>query len=144
MNRKGRGFDVVSAINSITPKNIEYHIIDQGDDGVIRKSNFVGPNTNLEKRLKNYDRLTGSHDGVNTPPINALDRGAMFHDIAYHDKSLEVRHKADEALVKVADQVINDVNAKAIQKANARLVKGIMKGKMFLGVGVGLDRKFKY
>ena len=92
--KKGKGFDVVSAINKITPENIEFHLLDEGDDGVIRKSSFTGPNTNLRKRLRGFDSENGSFSSIITPPINRLDEGALVHDLAYTKyKDLPHRHK---------------------------------------------------
>ena len=133
---RGSGFDVVNAINSITPKGIEFHIIDQADDGSIKKASFCGPNTNLPARLEDYDNKTGTYKSIITPPINKLDEGALQHDVAYHNKNLSARHEADRQLIKVADSVINDINAKSLQKMSANVVKIILTGKLKLGLGI--------
>jgi hypothetical protein len=137
-SRCGKGFDIVHAINKIVPENIEFHTIDQDLDGNIKKSSFTGPNTNLKKRLKGYVKNTGEYDTIITPPINKLDTGAMKHDLAYSKyKDLTNRHIADNKLIKIAEEVLNDNNSTTIQKFNAGLVKTILKGKIKLGVGLG-------
>ena len=106
----------------------EAHMIDQGDDGKIRRASFAGPGTNLKKRLNPDD----------TPkewskPINKLDEGAYHHDLCYRDYTdVSTRNKCDETLERVADQVINNPRSTTIQKTNATLVKGIMKTKRTL------------
>jgi hypothetical protein len=142
--KKGKGFDIVSAINTITPKGIEFHLIDQADENFVGhnnivKASFTGPNTNLEKRLLNYDSETTTYDGVVTPPINKLDAGAMAHDLSYsrYKNDLSKKHEADRVLVGIAEEVINDNTSTKIQKFNAKIVKIIIQGKLKLGLGVG-------
>lgn len=130
-------FDLVQNINSIFPKGVEFHTIDQGDDGVIRKSSFTGPNTDLDRRLLNYNRMDGSFDSVVTPPINALDRAAMTHDIAYRSKNLDDRHAADRILLSAAEDVLNNPESSTVQKFNAGLVRVIMSAKLKIGFGMG-------
>lgn len=127
--------DIVKAINTVVPKNIEFHLTGRTDNGQIMKHNFTGPNTNLAKRLKDYDRETGSYSEVITPPINKLDRGALEHDVAYHSKDLNDRHRADEKLIKVAEEVLQESND-PIQRRNAKIVQIILKGKLLLGIGL--------
>lgn len=134
----GGGFDIVSTINKITPENIEFHLSDEGEDNIVRKMSFCGPNTNLKKRLINYVPKTGKHDGIHewSKPINELDRGCYLHDISYSKfKDKENRIKADEELIKVTNNVINNPNSTTNQIFNANLVKMIMRGKVFLGIG---------
>lgn len=143
IDKLGSGFDVVSTINKLTPENIEFHIKDEGDDGVIRKASFCGPNTNLKKRLINYESGTGKHDGIQpwSEPINALDRGCYNHDIAYSKyKDINNRHKADQELIKVAEEVLSNPNSTDTQKFNANLVKIILKGKVYFGIGYNIQQ----
>jgi hypothetical protein len=107
----------------------EAHLIDQADDGSIKRHSFTGPGTKLDKRLdKNNNTVKGSE------PINALDRGAMQHDICYRDnKDTKTRlSKCDPPLQAVAQQILNDSNATKIQKANALITKKAMQVKRLL------------
>lgn len=133
--QSGRGFDVVHAINTITPKGVEFHLTDQGDDGIVRKSSFTGPNTNLSKRIAGLDKQTGSYNII-TPPINRLDSAAMAHDVAYSiHKDLHNRHIADKKLIKVAEEIYKSNSSTNIQKRSARIVWAILKAKVFMGLG---------
>lgn len=40
--KKGYGFDIVSNLNKLSGVVGELHTIDQGNDGIIRKSSFTG------------------------------------------------------------------------------------------------------
>lgn len=136
--KRGGNFDIVANINRLVPEGIEFHTIDQGDDGRIRKSSFTGPNSNLNRRLEGYNPGTGEFISVVTDPINKLDKAAMEHDLAYSKyKDLKNRHRADEILIKVAEEVLNDSNSTRVQKFNAGLVKTILTGKIKLGIGLG-------
>lgn len=133
------GIDIVKGITGLFP-NREFHIRDQGDDGVTRKASFCGPGTQLQKRLENFNPQTGEYDSVITPPINNLDKGCMEHDIAYSKHSdLKGRHDADRELIKYADKVLKDPKSTTTQRRNANIVKAIMKGKLLLGVGNLID-----
>lgn len=137
-NKTGHGFDIVSNINRIFPENVEFHTVDQGDDGIIRQSSFTGPNTNLKKRLDGYIPNTGKYNEIITQPINKLDRAAMEHDLAYsRHKDLNNRHDADKTLITVAHEILNDPQSTKVQKFNAGLVILIMESKIKLGIGYG-------
>jgi hypothetical protein len=139
LQNKGGNFDIVSAINKITPNNIEFHLIDQADDGTIKKANFTGPNTNLKDRLYDYNEENGTYSKIkdNSIPINKLDRGALEHDLAYTKyKDLPNRLNADRKLITITDEILNDKQSTNIQKFNAQLVKIILLGKIKFGVGI--------
>ena len=134
----GNGIDIVKAINTVVPTNIELHVIDQADDGKIKKASFCGPNTNMENRLKGFNKETGEFDEIITQPINDLDRACLVHDIEYTKfKDKPRRQKADLVLKGVADDIFASSDATSVQRFNAGLVKIIMKGKQKLGVGLG-------
>ena len=117
-----------SLLNWLIEKNpVELHLIDQGDDGKIRRASFAGPGTNLTKRL---DANTGE-PVAGSLPINRLDRGAYYHDLAYRDsKEVVDRNRADAVLRDVATVVINDPKSTFVQRVNARLVRRIMQHKL--------------
>lgn len=136
MARRKQRFDLVNMINEITPKSIEFHLnCKDPATGQIEKCSFLGPNTNLDKRLANYDRETGSFSSVVTPAVNALDSLAMVHDVAYSSKDLAVRHQADQELMDGAIQLINDPATDSHTRRNAQIVKTIMQIKLKLGFG---------
>lgn len=129
------GIDIVKGITSIFP-NTEFHLRDQGDDGIVRKASFCGPGTKLDKRLENFNPQTGEYTRVITDPINQLDKGCMLHDIEYSKHSdKQGRHDADRELIKYADKVLQNPKSTTIQKRNANIVKAVIKGKLLLGVG---------
>lgn len=111
----------------------EAHIIDQDDNGKIRRANFVGPGTKFRDRveLDNYGNITK----VKTKPINKLDAAAMEHDRVYeiyHD--IHNRNIGDYDLLEKAREVALDNNASKIQRANAVMVGLIMKTKIKYGI----------
>lgn len=128
------GGDLVNFLN----RNIktELHWFDVNKQGKIQRANFLGPNTNLDNRLKNYNHKTGTYDSVITEPISDLDAAALEHDIAYHSKDLKVRHQADKILEKKAIEIAKG-SSNPIHKLNASLVYLIIKGKRKLGLGLG-------
>ncbi len=122
-------FNLNSFINNLP---FEAHLIDQGDDGRIRRVNFVGPGTKLDKRVK-LDEY-GNIQKIYTPPINKLDEGAMKHDIAYTlYNDMANRNIADMELKEVADEVYRNSKSN-LQRANAALVSLIMKTKIKYGI----------
>lgn len=109
----------------------EMHLPTVDDAGKPRISSFCGPFTKLGQRLGGFDPETGTYESVITPPVNRLDSGCLVHDLAYSKyKDVANRNIADADLSRVASTVINDPNARFIQKAGARLVKGIMDSKV--------------
>lgn len=83
--------------------------------------NFLGPNTNLNKRLD-------ENDNPITKPINKLDQAAMEHDIFYRDnKNTKVRHEADKILQnKAVERVLakdSSLNEKTAALATASVMK---------------------
>ncbi len=136
-NKYSSGFGLVNDI--ISSKYMpEVHIFDQADDGRVKRANFIGPGTRLNKRLKNYNEKEGIYDEVITKPINKLDEAALEHDLAYGRwNDLDNRNIADRVLFDKAIAIFNDPHSSAIQKINALLVSGIMESKFRLGYGIG-------
>lgn len=66
---------------------------------------YCGPGTKLEKRLLRGDK-----------GINKLDEACMYHDIAYNDTDLNVRHKADLQLLNMAKNRLKSKQAKRGKK----------------------------
>lgn len=133
------GIDIVKGITGLFP-NTEFHLKDEGYDGIVRKDSFCGPGTNLNKRLQNFNSQTGTYDKVLTPPNNQLDEGCMSHDIQYSvHKNKKGRHNADRELIAHANKVITNPKSTKKQKFNAGLVKAVMKGKLMLGLGNLID-----
>ena len=116
-----------SILNWLIEHNpVELHLIDQGDDGLIRKSSFDGPGSRLDERL-NPDGSWKSW----SKPINKLDHGAYIHDLAYQKyKDIENRNIADSELEVVANEVVLDPGSTLIQRTNAKLVRKIMQYKV--------------
>lgn len=103
----------------------EMHLILQDPRGRIRKASFAGPFTKLNKRLD--PRTKQPKDW--SKPVNRLDQGAYYHDLAYSYKGKnqkQVRNKADKRLEMVANEVINDPKSSMYNRMNARLVKKVM------------------
>lgn len=86
---------------------------------------FCGPGTKLHKRLLRGDR-----------GINPLDTACMHHDIAYVNKDINARHKADLELINMAKKRLKSKDASTREKIDSWLVKNIMKAKLKAGAGV--------
>ncbi len=129
-------FDIVKTINSVLGDK-ELHLIDQGDDGVIRKSSFLGPNTRLNERLTGLEPGSIEFDSIITEPQNKLDSLALDHDMAYHaHKDVESRLEADLILLEGAREVVADPESTFVQRMNGRLVVLVMTGKRAIGFGI--------
>ncbi len=140
MNKKYNHLELGSGIlNNLLSSNLlpELHSIDRADDGNIKRASFLGPGTNLNKRLKNYNEEKGTYDEILTPPINKLDRGALEHDLAYGKyKDIDNRNIADRKLMDTAIEIFHDPKATTLQKSNALLVMAIMEYKIKTGTGI--------
>ena len=91
----------------------------------MKKYNYCGPGTELEKRL-------ASNDPKIREPINNLDAICQKHDIAYNEaKSLKDKHKAD-------DVMLYEINKISHMKRpwGTTAVQAMIKGKRTLGLGV--------
>lgn len=87
--------------------------------------NFLGPGTQLEKRLCRGDR-----------PVNLLDAAALQHDLAYsRHKNLNQRHIADEILEKAAWKRATSKNVPLSERAVSLLTSAAMKMKRKIGMG---------
>lgn len=110
--KQGRGF-LNNLINSLP---IELHIPGY---------QFCGPGTKLQKRLLKGDR-----------GINQLDEACMYHDIAYNNKDLNIRHKADLELLNMAKRRLQSSDAGKGEKIASWIVKNAMKAKIKAGAGI--------
>lgn len=90
---------------------------------------FCGPGTKLQKRLQRGDR-----------GINKLDEACMYHDIAYTNKDLNARHKADLELLNMSKNRLKSKDASRGEKIASWIVKNAMKTKLKTGAGT---RSFK-
>lgn len=86
---------------------------------------FCGPGTKLKKRLLRGDK-----------GINPLDTACMHHDIAYTNKDINARHKADLDLMNMAKTRLRSKDASKKEKIGSWLVKNIMKTKLKAGAGI--------
>lgn len=86
---------------------------------------FCGPGTKLQKRLLRGDR-----------GINQLDEACMYHDIAYNNSDLNVRHKADLELLNMAKKRLKSKDSGKNEKVASWIVKNAMKAKLKAGAGV--------
>ena len=90
--------------------------------------NFTGPGTRTDLRLK--EDLTPKDWSL---PINKVDEASLKHDIAYMDKTLEARHKADEIII---DELRNIDNPTFREKIERGIVIPILQSKKWLGLGI--------
>lgn len=87
---------------------------------------FCGPGTKLEQRLARGE-----------VGINKLDEACRRHDIAYSQYTdLDERHKADQVLAQEAAARITAKDSGWRERATALGIKGAMKTKVKLGLGV--------
>lgn len=85
---------------------------------------YCGPGTKIKKRLARGDL-----------GINALDQACKLHDIAYENKEINERHKADKQLEYAAWDRVKARNSSIGEKAAAWFVTNVMKVKRKLGMG---------
>lgn len=94
---------------------------------------YLGPFTNLEKRLERGD-----------PGINPLDQAAKEHDLYYSQhKDTKSRHIADRELENKAWDRVLAKDAKFPEKVAAYLTTNAMKVKRKLGMGISKQTKKK-
>jgi hypothetical protein len=104
----------------------EAHMIDFSG-WIPKKYSFCGPGTKLNERLNKDDSIKEW-----SKPINKLDDGCYYHDLAYRNEDILTRNEADKKLKDVAD----DIRLEGIQKHsrselfNAWLVSKIMNTKV--------------
>ena len=90
----------------------------------MKKYQFCGPGTNLEKRLTRGDE-----------GINRLDKVCKQHDIDYgNSQNLQDKHIADQKMV----DTINQFKDKSITE---RAVKNVISMKKKLGLGISKNVK---
>ncbi len=96
--------------------------------------NYLGPGTNLAKRLSRGDK-----------GVNPLDEAAKQHDIFYSQhKDTESRHIADKELENKAWNRVLAKDSSFGEKAAAYLTTNLMKAKRYLGMGLeGVTRRNK-
>ncbi len=88
--------------------------------------NYLGPGTNLSKRLSRGDK-----------GINPLDEAAKEHDIYYSQhKDTKSRHIADKELEDKAWNRVLTKDSSLGEKAAAYLTTNLMKAKRHLGMGL--------
>jgi len=104
--------------SAITNLPVELHLIDG-----TKKYNWCGPGTRVDTRILWEN---GKPIKALTPPINRLDEGCMYHDIAYTKyNDIEHRNKADEELKKVSTEFYKN-SVKNKDKWNALIVNKVM------------------
>jgi len=90
--------------------------------------NYTGPFTRTDLRLN--EDLTPKDWSL---PINRIDEAALKHDIAYMDKSLEARHKADDIMIEELNNIDNPTFREKIER---NIIIPILKAKKWIGLGV--------
>ena len=84
-------------------------------------NNYAGPDTRLDIRLDENDNPKPGEE-----PINRVDAAAYKHDLAYRDKDIRSRQKADIDLI----HDVNEIEKPTLKETIAKLiVKGAMKAK---------------
>lgn len=99
--------------------------------GFSGKYNFVGPGTDLNKRLNYINEQPRAH----SVPINELDRLAYRHDLDYNDPSLEARHKADDKMIEGMNRIIKNPKTNWRERFDTYLTRAVIKTKRKLGLG---------
>lgn len=123
----GGGDDGISPMefHLVSPESYSNFLSSLGEDpSLFNTYNFAGPGTNLQMRQTD---VIGD-DGYPVPkpwsvPINKLDNGARIHDNDYHRSvTFEDVRNADQKLIDVATEIINDPGAGELMKDDARFV----------------------
>ena len=96
-----------------------------------KKSSFLGPGTQLSRRLNGWDRENGTFTSINTPPINKLDEGALYHDLCYSKyPDTKNRQDCDRDLIDIADEVARDKSQTHLNRLTARAVSQLFRKKI--------------
>ena len=92
--------------------------------------NFLGPQTNLDKRLDANDNPL-----PHSKPINRVDAAAYRHDLAYRDAGddLSKKHQADKDMVEELESIQNPTFRERLDNF---LVKNAMKAKLAVGASL--------
>ena len=90
--------------------------------------NFTGPFTRTDLRLN--EDLTPKEWSL---PINKVDEASLKHDIAYMDKTLEARHKADEIMIEELKNIENPTFRENLER---KIIIPILQSKKWLGLGI--------
>jgi hypothetical protein len=90
---------------------------------------FTGPGTRTDLRL-NPEDLTPKDWSL---PINRVDEASLKHDIAYMDKSLEARHKADEIMIEELKNIENPTFRENLER---KIIIPILQTKKWIGLSI--------
>lgn len=162
---RGEGFDLVEEAGKIF-EGQEWHLrtLTRNDDGelTLRKHNFTGPFTDLEKKIENWDEIENTPwedleiDDIDlTDPkyegVNDVDKNAMMHDIHYtlihknypKEEQLDQIHKADKILGEASYKIMKDGKQDISTRVEGAFVSLVMKLKTTFGLGKKLDKRLK-
>lgn len=113
----------------ILPRLPELHYISPFS---LKRFNFAGPGTKLDKRLDPRTKLPLPH----SQPVNEVDKAAYYHDLAYENMADQQSRKiADDVMIQDLDAIRKDKNTNWKVRADATLVGLAMKAKRLLGMG---------
>ncbi len=99
--------------------------------GLSGKYSYCGPGTKLNKRLDKNKKPKKGYE-----PINKLDEICYQHDLAYDNMSDTAnRLQADKVMLENIGDILKGNKLNWKEKADARLVKGIIGVKSKLGLG---------
>jgi hypothetical protein len=113
----------------ILPRLPELHYI---SPFTLKKFNFAGPGTKLDKRLDPRTKLPLP----NSQPVNEVDKAAYYHDLAYENmKDQASRNIADDVMIQDLDAIRKDKKTNWKTRGDALLVGLAMKAKRWLGMG---------
>ncbi|DAC81559.1 TPA_asm: PLA2X [Hydra adintovirus] len=126
---KGKsGGDLVDSLNKLT-KNIKFPLQKFKGEMHLPKTNFLGPNTAVEKRLNPDDSPKEW-----SMPVDRVDNAAYHHDLAYkHFPDVKHRNIADKMMIEEMDAIQNPTLRERLER---KIVKPIIKAKVRFGLGV--------
>lgn len=96
--------------------------------------NYLGPGTKLPARVKELAAFRAGEIAANdcnfkncSEPINALDRIAMQHDLAYNrSKDNEIRKQADRLFIEKVNNLLEGNTLSAGQRVTAQISKSVI------------------
>ena len=119
-------------------------------DGCGRRAHIGGGlfNTLINKlpfpiHLPGYNHCGPGTRDHEAPPKNILDSKCRVHDLVRRDNpdDLKVIRESDKELVEEAWKRVISKDARLGERANAWIVTSLMKAKLKLGLGVGLEEE---
>lgn len=146
--KKGKGLDIQEKLAKLGELHLPSY---DENERRFRKSAFLGPGSDLNKRIANLDELDKINDIKKirtskikyiTQPVNFIDREASYHDLMYGiadkeldpKKRLKIKHEADLIMAN-ALRTGRQTTKSLINKVMSHIVEKTLRAKRLVGLG---------